>query len=173
MPTLGEVGSQKGPELTTVVRGAALLRVSHSCAPSSWARVPGRPWQAPLRGPGVSLTCWDPGLTLPSFEAPLYVCPGLEAGGGCHGQSPGRWETPSSYRPEHPCLPLVPQGPVCTSAKLRLAERRQQRLREVQAKHEHLCGELAETQGRLMLEPGRWLEQCEFPGPGEARLEGP
>ncbi|XP_026370965.2 kinesin-like protein KIF26A [Ursus arctos] len=53
------------------------------------------------------------------------------------------------------------KGLVCASAKLRLAERRQQRLREVQAKHEHLCGELAETQGRLMVEPGRWLEQFE------------
>ncbi|XP_059039271.1 kinesin-like protein KIF26A isoform X1 [Mustela lutreola] len=50
---------------------------------------------------------------------------------------------------------------VCASTRLRLAERRQQRLREVQAKHEQLCGELAETQGRLMLEPGRWLEQFE------------
>nr|XP_021535605.1 kinesin-like protein KIF26A [Neomonachus schauinslandi] len=55
----------------------------------------------------------------------------------------------------------VEKGLVCSSAKLRLAERRQQRLREVQAKHEHLCGELAETQGRLMVEPGRWLEQFE------------
>nr|XP_025868375.1 kinesin-like protein KIF26A [Vulpes vulpes] len=55
----------------------------------------------------------------------------------------------------------VEKGLVCASAKLRLAERRQQRLREVQAKHEHLCGELAETQGRLMVEPGRWLEQFE------------
>lgn len=54
---------------------------------------------------------------------------------------------------------------MCASAKLRLAERRQQRLREVQAKHEHLCGELAETQGRLMVQPGRWLEQCESPTP--------
>ncbi|XP_039111770.1 kinesin-like protein KIF26A [Hyaena hyaena] len=55
----------------------------------------------------------------------------------------------------------VEKGLVCNSAKLRLAERRQQRLREVQAKREHLCGELAETQGRLMVEPGRWLEQFE------------
>ncbi|CAD7688493.1 unnamed protein product [Nyctereutes procyonoides] len=55
----------------------------------------------------------------------------------------------------------VEKGLACASAKLRLAERRQQRLREVQAKHEHLCGELAETQGRLMVEPGRWLEQFE------------
>ena len=35
----------------------------------------------------------------------------------------------------------------------------------MQAKREHLCGELAETQGRLMVEPGRWLEQCESPAP--------
>lgn len=50
---------------------------------------------------------------------------------------------------------------MCISSKLRLAERRQQRLQEVQAKRDHLCEELAETQGRLMVEPGRWLEQCE------------
>lgn len=52
---------------------------------------------------------------------------------------------------------------MCISSKLRLAERRQQRLQEVQAKRDHLCEELAETQGRLMVEPGRWLEQCECP----------
>lgn len=65
--------------------------------------------------------------------------------------------------------PLAPvpcqQGTVCVSSKLRLAERRQQRLREVQARRDHLCEELAETQGRLMVEPGRWLEQCECPPP--------
>ncbi|XP_022431661.1 kinesin-like protein KIF26A isoform X2 [Delphinapterus leucas] len=53
------------------------------------------------------------------------------------------------------------KGPVCVSAKLRLAERRQQRLQEVWAKREALREELAETQGRLMVEPGRWLEQFE------------
>nr|XP_045253020.1 kinesin-like protein KIF26A isoform X2 [Macaca fascicularis] len=53
------------------------------------------------------------------------------------------------------------KGLACVSTRLQLVERRQQRLREVQAKHEHLCEELAETQGRLMLEPGRWLEQFE------------
>lgn len=53
------------------------------------------------------------------------------------------------------------KGLVSVSSKLRLAERRQQRLQEVQAKRNHLCEELAETQGRLMVEPGRWLEQFE------------
>nr|XP_020753307.1 kinesin-like protein KIF26A [Odocoileus virginianus texanus] len=53
------------------------------------------------------------------------------------------------------------EGLVCVGARLRLAERRLQRLQEVQAKRELLRGELAETQGRLMLEPGRWLEQFE------------
>ncbi|XP_070333826.1 kinesin-like protein KIF26A [Odocoileus virginianus] len=53
------------------------------------------------------------------------------------------------------------KGLVCVGARLRLAERRLQRLQEVQAKRELLRGELAETQGRLMLEPGRWLEQFE------------
>ncbi|XP_058511493.1 kinesin-like protein KIF26A isoform X2 [Ochotona princeps] len=53
------------------------------------------------------------------------------------------------------------QGPMSVSTQLRLAERRQQRLREARAKHSRLCEELAETQGRLMLQPGRWLEQFE------------
>lgn len=57
---------------------------------------------------------------------------------------------------------------MCISSKLRLTERRQQRLQEVQAKRDHLCEELAETQGRLMVEPGRWLEQCECPWPSPA-----
>lgn len=56
---------------------------------------------------------------------------------------------------------------MCVSARLRLAERRLQRLQEVQAKRELLRGELAETQGRLMLEPGRWLEQCESSSPAQ------
>ncbi|XP_054571399.1 kinesin-like protein KIF26A [Eptesicus fuscus] len=55
----------------------------------------------------------------------------------------------------------APEGLVCAGAQLRLAERRQQRLRDVQAKHQLLCTELAETQGRLMVEPGRWLAQFE------------
>nr|KAF6500545.1 kinesin family member 26A [Molossus molossus] len=59
-----------------------------------------------------------------------------------------------------PCQDME-KGLACLSAKLRLAERRQQRLRDVQAKHELLCVELAETQGRLMVEPGRWLAQFE------------
>lgn len=80
-------------------------------------------------------------------------------GGGGHGRAAGGlWgEGPM---PESPTRPAS-QGLACVSTRLRLVERRQQRLREVQAKHEHLCEELAETQGRLMLEPGRWLEQCE------------
>ncbi|XP_012579813.1 PREDICTED: kinesin-like protein KIF26A [Condylura cristata] len=60
--------------------------------------------------------------------------------------------------PAEPSLD-VEKGLACVGAKLRLAERRQQRLREVQAKHQHLSTELAQTQGRLMVEPGRWLEQ--------------
>ena len=62
---------------------------------------------------------------------------------------------------------------MCISSKLRLAERRQQRLQEVQAKRDHLCEELAETQGRLMVEPGRWLEQCECSSPSVAEQGDP
>ncbi|ELK01252.1 Kinesin-like protein KIF26A, partial [Pteropus alecto] len=53
------------------------------------------------------------------------------------------------------------EGLACVSMKPRLAERRQQRLRDLQAQRELLCAELAETQGRLMVRPGRWLEQFE------------
>lgn len=73
-----------------------------------------------------------------------------------------------------PNLPVpCQQGPVCISSKLRLAERRQQRLQEVQAKRDHLCEELAETQGRLMVEPGRWLEQCESSSSSAAKQGDP
>ncbi|XP_070631943.1 kinesin-like protein KIF26A [Bos indicus] len=71
-----------------------------------------------------------------------------------------RRRVPPREGPAEPSQSLE-KGPVCVSARLRLAERRLQRLQEVQAKRELLRGELAETQGRLMLEPGRWLEQFE------------
>uniref|UniRef100_A0A8C6DF30 Kinesin family member 26A n=1 Tax=Moschus moschiferus TaxID=68415 RepID=A0A8C6DF30_MOSMO len=71
-----------------------------------------------------------------------------------------RRRLPPGEGPAEPSHSLE-KGPVCVSARLRLAERRLQRLQEVQAKRELLRGELAETQGRLMLEPGRWLEQFE------------
>lgn len=93
---------------------------------------------------------------------PSCACAGWQVEGG-----PGCWVSPGR-EPQSPCLSLAcphQQGLVCISSKLRLAERRQQRLREVQAKRNHLCEELAETQGRLMVEPGRWLEQCECPMP--------
>lgn len=66
-------------------------------------------------------------------------------------------------RPPRPRPPGRPchQGPACAGVTLRPAERRQQRLRDLQAKRELLCVELAETQGRLMVRPGRWLQQCE------------
>ncbi|XP_049753932.1 kinesin-like protein KIF26A isoform X2 [Elephas maximus indicus] len=64
---------------------------------------------------------------------------------------------------EDPAEPFsdMEKGMVSMGARPRLAERRLQRLREVQAWREHLCEELAETQGRLMVERGRWLEQFE------------
>ncbi|KAB1277216.1 Kinesin-like protein KIF26A [Camelus dromedarius] len=82
----------------------------------------------------------------------------VEAGGKGAG-SP--WWQAVLHAQAHPRLSPAAQGPVGISAQLRLAERRQQRLREVRARHELLCEELAETQGRLMVEPGRWLEQFE------------
>lgn len=60
-------------------------------------------------------------------------------------------------------MPELTAHPYAQGTRLRLAERRQQRLQEARAKHSRLCEELEETQGRLMLQPGRWLEQCECP----------
>ncbi|XP_023986754.1 kinesin-like protein KIF26A [Physeter macrocephalus] len=74
------------------------------------------------------------------------------------------YEIDDVERVQRHCLPPredPAEGPACVSAKLRLAERRLQRLQEVWAKREALREELAETQGRLMVEPGRWLEHFE------------
>ncbi|KAM5337780.1 kinesin-like protein KIF26A [Glossophaga mutica] len=53
------------------------------------------------------------------------------------------------------------KGLVVAGVQVRLAERQQQKLRDVRAKWERLCAELAATRGRLMLEPGRWPAQFE------------
>lgn len=120
----------------------------------------------PILGPGsrqaVAGCLWAQVLLLPAFESPLCTCPGLEGGGG----SPARPGVLGAAGGP-PCLgpPAIPgpQGLVCASVKVRLAERQQQKLRDVRAKRELLSAELAATQGRLMLEPGRWLAQCESP----------
>ncbi|XP_076982866.1 kinesin-like protein KIF26A [Tamandua tetradactyla] len=70
------------------------------------------------------------------------------------------------HRPPPPDSPAEPgqdaeKGAGCVGARLRLGDRRQQRLREVRAQHQRLCEELAATQGRLMLQPGRWRGQFE------------
>ncbi|NXY80822.1 KI26A protein, partial [Alcedo cyanopectus] len=45
--------------------------------------------------------------------------------------------------------------------KLKILERRQQRIREVKAKHEFLKEELEETKCRLMMDPNKWKENFE------------
>ncbi|NXT21003.1 KI26A protein, partial [Syrrhaptes paradoxus] len=45
--------------------------------------------------------------------------------------------------------------------KLKILERRQQRIREVKAKHEFLKEELEETKCRLMMDPNKWKEDFE------------
>ncbi|NXG46956.1 KI26A protein, partial [Psilopogon haemacephalus] len=45
--------------------------------------------------------------------------------------------------------------------KLKILERRQQRIREVKAKHEVLKEELEETKCRLMMDPNKWKEDFE------------
>nr|XP_058146965.1 LOW QUALITY PROTEIN: kinesin-like protein KIF26A [Dasypus novemcinctus] len=63
------------------------------------------------------------------------------------------------HRPPPPDAPTEPYRDV--EEGLRPAARREQRLRELRAEHESLRRELAATQGRLMVEPGRWRGQFE------------
>lgn len=46
--------------------------------------------------------------------------------------------------------------------KLKILERRQQRIREVKAKHEFLKEELEETKCRLMMDPNKWKDDCKY-----------
>ncbi|XP_078239959.1 kinesin-like protein KIF26A isoform X3 [Pogona vitticeps] len=50
----------------------------------------------------------------------------------------------------------VEKGLIYFNTKLKILERRHQRIREVKAKHELLKEELEETKGRLMLDPSKW-----------------
>lgn len=42
-----------------------------------------------------------------------------------------------------------------------MLEKRQQRIRELRAKHERLSGELEDAKSRLMLDPGKWTGEFE------------
>uniref|UniRef100_A0A663LZ45 Kinesin family member 26A n=1 Tax=Athene cunicularia TaxID=194338 RepID=A0A663LZ45_ATHCN len=53
------------------------------------------------------------------------------------------------------------EGLMYFHTKLKILERRQQRIREVKAKHEFLKEELEETKCRLMMDPNKWKEEFE------------
>ncbi|XP_072195192.1 kinesin-like protein KIF26A isoform X2 [Excalfactoria chinensis] len=53
------------------------------------------------------------------------------------------------------------EGLMYFHTKLKILERRQQRIREVKAKHEFLKEELEETKCRLMIDPNKWKEDFE------------
>ncbi|XP_026705037.1 kinesin-like protein KIF26A [Athene cunicularia] len=55
----------------------------------------------------------------------------------------------------------VEKGLMYFHTKLKILERRQQRIREVKAKHEFLKEELEETKCRLMMDPNKWKEEFE------------
>ncbi|XP_044515848.1 kinesin-like protein KIF26A [Gracilinanus agilis] len=54
-----------------------------------------------------------------------------------------------------------PEGLMYFNAKLKVLERRHQRIKEVKAKHELLREELEETKNRLMMDPNKWREEFE------------
>lgn len=171
MALVGRVGGWRGPEAT------ALMPWSYAgvwaCFPPPCPLVLGpgsRQARAALGARGVSSLGQEGPRSYPlsAFEALLFACSG--PGGGARLTEPLGAGRPPCLSP--PAAVPAAQGPVCVSAKLRLAERRQQRLQEVWAKREALREELAETQGRLMVEPGRWLEQCESPHSSPHTLGG-
>nr|XP_046147055.1 kinesin-like protein KIF26A isoform X3 [Oncorhynchus gorbuscha] len=53
------------------------------------------------------------------------------------------------------------EGLLYFNARLRMLEKRQQRIRELRAKHERLSGELEDAKSRLMLDPGKWTGEFE------------
>ncbi|XP_042300867.1 kinesin-like protein KIF26A isoform X2 [Sceloporus undulatus] len=55
----------------------------------------------------------------------------------------------------------VEKGLIYFNTKLKILERRHQRIREVKAKHELLKDELEETKCRLMLDPSKWKGEFE------------
>uniref|UniRef100_A0A672UFQ9 Kinesin family member 26A n=2 Tax=Strigops habroptila TaxID=2489341 RepID=A0A672UFQ9_STRHB len=55
----------------------------------------------------------------------------------------------------------VEKGLMYFHTKLKILERRQQRIREVKAKHEFLKEELEETKCRLMMDPNKWKDDFE------------
>ncbi|KAJ6661875.1 hypothetical protein lerEdw1_013046 [Lerista edwardsae] len=55
----------------------------------------------------------------------------------------------------------VEKGLIYFNTKLKILERRHQRIREVKAKHELLKDELEETKHRLMLDPNKWKGEFE------------
>ncbi|XP_062974190.1 kinesin-like protein KIF26A [Elgaria multicarinata webbii] len=55
----------------------------------------------------------------------------------------------------------VEKGLIYFNTKLKILERRHQRIREVKAKHELLKDELEETKCRLMLDPSKWQGEFE------------
>uniref|UniRef100_A0A8B9N157 Kinesin family member 26A n=1 Tax=Accipiter nisus TaxID=211598 RepID=A0A8B9N157_9AVES len=56
----------------------------------------------------------------------------------------------------------VEKGLMYFHTKLKILERRQQRIREVKAKHDFLKEELEETKSRLMMDPNKWKEDCKY-----------
>uniref|UniRef100_A0AAY4D5V9 Kinesin motor domain-containing protein n=1 Tax=Denticeps clupeoides TaxID=299321 RepID=A0AAY4D5V9_9TELE len=56
---------------------------------------------------------------------------------------------------------LTTEGLQYFNARLRMLEKRQQRIRELRAKHERLKGELEDAKSRLMLDPGKWMGEFE------------
>ena len=59
-------------------------------------------------------------------------------------------------------LVFAPQGLQYFNSKLKVLERRQQQVKELRVKHEALWEELEDTKARLMMDPRKWIGECEY-----------
>ncbi|XP_051880436.1 kinesin-like protein KIF26A isoform X2 [Pristis pectinata] len=91
-----------------------------------------------------------PGTLKESFEIKVYEIDDVE-----------RLQRRRQEETEEP-FQDVDEGLTYFNLKLKVLEKRQQRIRELKAKHELLTKELEETKGRLMMDPNKWKSEFEI-----------
>ncbi|XP_062904133.1 kinesin-like protein KIF26A [Mobula hypostoma] len=91
-----------------------------------------------------------PGTLKESFEIKVYEIDDVELLQRCRQE-----ETEESFQD-------VDEGLMYFNLKLKVLEKRQQRIRELKAKHELLTKELEQAKDRLMMDPNKWNSEFEI-----------
>ncbi|XP_038601908.1 kinesin-like protein KIF26A [Tachyglossus aculeatus] len=143
LSSTGRVRSLKSPKK----RSTGLQRRRLIPAPLPDAATLGR--KPSLTGQWVDLPPL-PGTLKEPFEIKVYEIDDVE-----------RLQRHRQDEPEVRPFQDVEKGLLYFNTKLKLLERRQQKIREVKAKHDILKEELEETKGRLMINPNKWKKEFE------------